>query len=198
MSATTIFKGQNTHRARQVHHRICRMLDSLPPEWGFRGSMNGYGILAALKPYIVEMLNTEQLTEQQIVEIVQDMGFAVTDNYMDFLLSRSSWKGEMENKIKKERRVYKKIAQSEIDSEIVEVCRQLPIDEIDSRILVRYWEITRKLNYNGGANFLAVCDTLNALERKAREEHGDLNFALKDWKPEIRSEDEIKAHIRFD
>ena len=125
----------------------------------------------------------------------------VTEKYFDRLMYKTSWDSEQKQRRskRKKRRKEKYISQNNFDAEILSVCRTLPHAEIDSRLIIRYWDIIGRVGYHDNSIFLATCDLLNSLEREAREKASrNLNIeAETPHVPTIKTREEYKEWIAW-
>lgn len=184
----------------KAHDKLVRILNKRPAAFGYKNSQSGQYSIAALKPVINELLLTEQLTKEEVLIALEKCGMKATPKYLEKVLNRSSWDSEQkERRSKRKRTGMKYISQSDFDAEIVSVCRTLPHDKIDSRIIVRYWDIIGRLGPHDNSIFLSACDLLNSLEREAREK-ASLGMNIEDgepYEPDIKTREEYKEWISW-
>lgn len=196
--ATTVHADWSPRELWALHRKVVRILDREPAHMGFRTKHSGKYAISSLKPLIYEMLMTEQLTREEVLKALEEANMKVSPKFLNKILDRSSWKSEQkDNQSKRVHKPFKHIGQSELDAEILTVCRKLPPDRIDSRILCRYWEIVGRTSPWDNSQFLASCDLLNSLDRYMRTKVRLKLEDAPDWNRDIRSEEEVKAWIRF-
>ena len=147
----------------KAHDKLVRILNSKPASLGFKTKQGGYYAIASLKPVITELMMTEQLTKQEVLLALEKSHMKATEKYFDRLMYKTSWDSEQKQRRskRKKRRKEKYISQNNFDAEILSVCRTLPHAEIDSRLIIRYWDIIGRVGYHDNSIFLATCDLLN-------------------------------------